>query len=95
MNLGEAIRDIRKQKGLKQKDLATAVGITHTYLSSVENGKNEPGKGLLTRISQALEVDEILLKFMAFDSSDVPESKRASFAVLEPTLKSLIKDIFL
>ena len=42
MNLGQAIKDLRKTKGIKQGDFAIECGITPAYLSQIENNKREP-----------------------------------------------------
>lgn len=38
-SIGALIRKLRKEKGLTQRALAAAVGIHHTYLSKLENGR--------------------------------------------------------
>lgn len=51
------IKRIRKIKGLKQGELAKAVGISQTYLSELENSrKSNPSKDVLMRIAKSLEV---------------------------------------
>ena len=37
--IGLRIRELRKQKGISQEDLAFKAGIDRTYMTSVENGK--------------------------------------------------------
>lgn len=57
MTLGQAIRAIREQAGLSQKELAAAVGIDQSYLSMIESGKRpNPGTRILARLAQALQV---------------------------------------
>lgn len=36
--IGKNLRKFRKAKGLTQKDLAEAVGVTANYISKIENG---------------------------------------------------------
>ena len=50
------IAKIRKQKGILQKDLAKQIGVSHWWLSNVENGIASPGLKLMIRISNALNV---------------------------------------
>lgn len=38
--LGEAIASVRKEKGLTQAELAERVGVSHTTLSNLEQGKS-------------------------------------------------------
>lgn len=55
MKLGELIRKVRKEKGLKGAEFAQLVGITGTYLSLIEHGHKTPGKKLLNKIARKLD----------------------------------------
>ena len=61
MTTGENIRRFRKEKGLKQSDLAEKTGISVTsigyYERDVENRK--PGTGQIEKIATALEVSPV------------------------------------
>lgn len=50
------LKSQRVSKGIKQKDLAEQLGITPQYLNSIENGKTEPRRDLMIRISEILKV---------------------------------------
>jgi transcriptional regulator with XRE-family HTH domain len=50
LRLGRALRALRKRKGLKQIELATAARITESQVSDIERGKNNPGWRLIVRI---------------------------------------------
>ncbi|EGQ3259955.1 TPA: helix-turn-helix transcriptional regulator [Staphylococcus aureus] len=39
--IGSLLKEIRKDKGFMQKDVAESVGITRAYLNKIENQKNE------------------------------------------------------
>lgn len=39
--IGSLLKEIRKDKGYMQKDVAESVGITRAYLNKIENKKNE------------------------------------------------------
>lgn len=54
MDIGSRIRGERKKKVLKQKELASLVGITPGALSLIEEGKRTPSKEVLKRIAKAL-----------------------------------------
>lgn len=56
MNYINYISKIRKQKRLKQKELAEKAGIDTSYLSSLENGKRDATLGYYRKIAAALEV---------------------------------------
>lgn len=59
--IGNNIRRLRKEKGLRQIDLAVAVGIDSSYLSEIENKKRNPTILLLDNIATVLEVSLIEL----------------------------------
>lgn len=95
MNIGNAIKDLRKQKGLKQNDFAELCGLSQSYLSLIEKGKKEPTLSLLKQISSTLSMPLPILVFLSLDMDDVADSKRAAFKLLEPSIKGLISDVFL
>jgi transcriptional regulator with XRE-family HTH domain len=39
VNLSEKLREMRKRKGLTQKELAEKIGVSESYICQVENGK--------------------------------------------------------
>jgi len=41
--IGERLRSLRKERGLKQVEIAEEVGITRAYLSGLETGAATPG----------------------------------------------------
>lgn len=55
------IRGLRKEKGLKQKDLASKVGIHQSEISDIETGKRKPNVYLAIKIARVLgkSVEEI------------------------------------
>lgn len=55
--LGEKIKQARKQKGLKCKDLAEMLGISREYFSRIETGKKRPSLKLLKKICETLDLD--------------------------------------
>jgi transcriptional regulator with XRE-family HTH domain len=40
---GEKLRTLRTRRGLTVRALAAALGVAHTTISEIENGKNKPG----------------------------------------------------
>jgi len=54
--LGEAIREIRKKKGLSQEALGLEAGLDRTYVSSVERGRRNISFDNLVRIAKTLDV---------------------------------------
>jgi transcriptional regulator with XRE-family HTH domain len=54
--LGRAINTIRKEKGLRQEDLAERAGLHESYISVLESGRRNPTWSAVRRISDGLEV---------------------------------------
>lgn len=50
----------RKELGLTQAEVAERLGISRPVVAEIENGKREPGLGVMSRLAEALESDEFL-----------------------------------
>ncbi len=50
VELGQAIRAARLRKGIRQRDLADAIGIIPGHLCEIEIGRYRPSQDLLERI---------------------------------------------
>lgn len=59
LQVGNKIAELRKQKGMSQRDLAEAAGITPANVANIENGKYSVGIDVLAKIAGALEWDFI------------------------------------
>lgn len=55
--LGKRIKQVRESRGLKAKFVAGKVGISHNYLSQIENDKRKPAIETLQAIAEAIGVD--------------------------------------
>ncbi|MEU1273074.1 helix-turn-helix transcriptional regulator [Streptomyces sp. NPDC005799] len=53
---GDAMKAIRKARGIGLRRLAEAIGIDPGYLSRIENGKQGAGAGTLHRYADELDV---------------------------------------
>jgi transcriptional regulator with XRE-family HTH domain len=91
MKLGEAIKELRKSKGLKQKELAAKVGVSANAICKIEKGETKPQKETLDKIIDTLEITESYLLFFALEVKDIPEDKRNVFEQLHGTLKDYLK----
>ena len=67
--IGNNVRKYRKQKGLKQGELAELVGVEDKTISRIEVGGNYPSFDLLVRIANAL--DKELVDFVNFSNKTV------------------------
>jgi HTH-type transcriptional regulator, competence development regulator len=65
-NFGNRVRQLRKAKNLGQRALAEMIGVSHTYVSKIENEKLDfgdyPSEELIHKIAKELaaDVDELL-----------------------------------
>jgi transcriptional regulator with XRE-family HTH domain len=55
--LGRVIATRREELGLKQEQLALAVGTDQARISRIENAGDNPSYGLVERIAKALELE--------------------------------------
>ena len=89
MKFGSKIRELRQQKGLRQKAVSEMVGVTDAYLSKVENHRLDfgefPSEKLIHKLAEVLDADETELLLLA---EKVPEPiKRRVFERPEAFLK--------
>jgi transcriptional regulator with XRE-family HTH domain len=64
---GARVRDLRKERGLSQEELAHRAGMHHTYLGGIERGERNPALLNIVRLARALDVPVVAL-FITFDS---------------------------
>jgi PAS domain S-box-containing protein len=58
MTFGQRLRELRKAKGLSQRELANRIGLSFTYLSKIENGAMQPPSAkTITDLANALDTD--------------------------------------
>lgn len=95
MNIGKAIRELRLEKQLNQRELAGLCGLTQTALSQIESGSKRPNAGTLNKICGYFQVPEAVLYLIATDVEDIPEHKRHLFENLFPNLKKAMIDILI
>jgi len=57
LQVARAVRDLRRERNLSQRQLAARMEVPRTYISKIENGKATPTLSSLERLARALEVD--------------------------------------
>jgi transcriptional regulator with XRE-family HTH domain len=55
-DLGAALRSWRGRRRVSQLELAATAGTTQRHLSFIESGRSVPGRGMVLRLAEALEV---------------------------------------
>lgn len=63
MCFGKRIEQRRKEKNIKQYDLAKLIGLTQQTISSYEKGKNKPSIDILRRLAEELDVSSDYLLY--------------------------------
>jgi transcriptional regulator with XRE-family HTH domain len=94
MDLGSAIKKIRKQKEMTQEVFASKCEITQTYLSQIENNQKEPNLSTLKKIGETLNVPLPILFFLSMNDDDVSAEKKQAFTMINPAVKSLVHEFF-
>ena len=88
MNIGEAIKEMRTDRGLSQKELAEMSGISQNALCNIEKGYSFPSNDTIKAICDAMDIPVSWLLFSSITEEDVPEEKREIFNILrEPMMK--------
>jgi transcriptional regulator with XRE-family HTH domain len=57
IKIGRNIKELRKEKGISQVDLAYMCNFEKTNMSRIESGNNNPTIRTLLKIANALDVD--------------------------------------
>jgi transcriptional regulator with XRE-family HTH domain len=59
--LGENLKKIRTLKNVSQVGIANILGVDRSFVSNIENGKNNPTLSTITNLAKALKipVDEL------------------------------------
>lgn len=90
--IGEIIKENRKKRNLKQKELAEKVGISFKYLSDIETNRRNPSKQLVEKIAKVLLVDKEIFFQNALKGTLKREEKDIKiyhFSINEEKLKKL------
>jgi transcriptional regulator with XRE-family HTH domain len=54
--LGENLKKIRTGKNITQTEFAEKLGVDKSFVSNIENGKNNPTLSTITNLAKALKV---------------------------------------
>ena len=57
LNIGLAISLFRRNRQIKQKELAKMVGVSTNYMSLIENNRRIPSLRLLEKIAHVLKIE--------------------------------------
>ncbi|CDY78038.1 Transcriptional regulator, PbsX family [Caballeronia glathei] len=88
MGIGQAIRIVRKARGLTQEDFSDVS--SRTYLSSLERNMKSPTLEKLTQIASVLKVHPVTLVALSSLPSPFAADVRRLMSVLERELDTLV-----
>ncbi|MFM9616138.1 helix-turn-helix domain-containing protein [Streptomyces niveiscabiei] len=95
--LGTRLRGLRMEAGLTGAVLAQRAGVGQPTVSKVETGRMVPSLGVLSRLSLALDLDEVTTREVrdllaaveaASDVADVPAAESLAGTVLDDAVRS-------
>lgn len=93
MNIGIAIRSIRRQLDITQYELADRCNISQTSLSQIENGVKRPSTRTIKKVCEVLDVPESIIYILGMQDTDVPNSRKDVYEMLFPSIKNLALQI--
>jgi transcriptional regulator with XRE-family HTH domain len=82
---GQALRDIRRSKGVSQRQLAEKVGVDFSYISKVENDRlPPPAADTIVKICEALKVQsDALLALTGKIPTEIKDTISSSPAAMQ------------
>jgi transcriptional regulator with XRE-family HTH domain len=89
MNIGLAIKSIRKKLNITQYELAEKCELSQTSLSQIETGVKRPSQRTISKVCNVLDIPESILYIVAMQDTDVPASKKGVYDLVYPSIKSL------
>lgn len=92
MNVGQAIKLCRTQRGISQTDLAQQAECSVSYLSMLENNKRDPTLSTLESIADALGIPVSIVFFLAAEASDLKGIDKSLQGELARTALDLLNE---
>jgi len=93
MNLGAAIKKIRKEKGISQADLSKKISVSQTSISQIESGAKWPHRATLIMIAGALNIPVFSLFIHSVEKNDIRPGKRHLYDAVYPDILTLLKKL--
>ncbi len=96
-NLGEYLREQRRNAQLTLRQLADAAGVSNPYLSQIERGLRRPSAEILQQLAKALRISAETLYVQAgiLDERDREEAEVRSVILADPSINDRQKQVLL
>lgn len=78
--IGDILRKLRKQKGFSLRELARLSGLSHSFISDIENGRCNPSIESLHKIADALNVKPHIFLTESVVENDLKEKAKRQTA---------------
>lgn len=91
MKIGRIVKELRKSKNIKQKDLAKKLDISYAYLSCIENNKKEPSLDLVKGLARCLYVPVGYFFVESFDTSGLKGRKKKVLSEVKKLLTEFLE----
>ena len=91
MDIGKAIKAIRKRRGIRQGVLAEAMGMSRTGLYLIESGRRTATKRSVEIASEAMKVPVASIILESITDEDVPNTCRYTFKSLQQPIVDLLE----
>ena len=80
MRYGYAIRELRQARGLGQRAVAEATGISENYVSMLEHDRRTPSVEMFQKLADLFKVPVFMIIFLASDEEDLAYANKTSVA---------------
>lgn len=93
MEIGQAIKKIRKEKKIKQYVLSEKTGLSQSYLSLIEKTHRQPSLDTLELICKVFGCPVSILFWYALEEKDVSDKKKDAFRMLKPLIDQMVLEL--
>ncbi|MFJ5225573.1 helix-turn-helix domain-containing protein [Streptomyces sp. NPDC088400] len=96
-NLGEYLREQRRNAQLSLRQLADAAGVSNPYLSQIERGLRKPSADILQQLAKALRISAETLYVQAgmLDEREREELETRAVILADPSINERQKQVLL
>lgn len=77
------VKELRKKKGIQQKELAISIGVSRPTVSEWESNKKDPSGERLKKLAEFFGVDELVILGRGIVDLDRPETEQIKEMILD------------
>jgi transcriptional regulator with XRE-family HTH domain len=94
MEIGKVIKLLIKKRGMKQVEVAKAIGKSPTSLSQIISGTYKPQSDTLEKLSVVLKIPTAVIHFLSISEDDIPKENLPLYKNLGPSIEKYLIDVF-